>query len=152
MHNSAQELLKRGEKLFGPEEKDRKSSSRFLIILLDSIEKWSQIEVGDFALSKDKKSKEDGQAGVRASSSDDDENEDFEQKYLHESDYSFRKVHEDLVRKEVTFPSRFKKQVSNNLEQDDDIGDDEFDGISESRTDEDALSQSSDNFSSSCYS
>lgn len=42
--NTAQELMLRGEFIFGPEEVDTRSSSQFLIILLDSIEKWSQIE------------------------------------------------------------------------------------------------------------
>ena len=106
MHNSAQELLKRGELLFGREETDRKSSSRFLVILLDSIEKWSQIEVGDFA-STGKDGRNKNVAAIRCSS--DDENEDDVQQYLHESDYSFRKVHENLKRKDVTFPSRFRK-------------------------------------------
>lgn len=42
--NSAHEMLKRGEKIFGPHEKDRDNSAKFLIILLDSIEKWSELD------------------------------------------------------------------------------------------------------------
>ena len=72
MHNSAQELLKRGEKIFGSQENDLKSSARFLVILLDSIENWSKIEVGDCAINKDRKMKK----GQKVSS--DDENEDDE--------------------------------------------------------------------------
>lgn len=145
MHNSAQELLKRGEKIFGPSERDHKSSSRFLVILLDSIEKWSKIEVGDCAPNKDRKVKREQQRG----SSDDDLEED-EPNYLQESDFGFKKVYEHLLSKDVTFPSRFRKQVGNNLNQDDDL-DEDVDGISDSRTD-DALSHSSENFSSSCQS
>ena len=70
MHNSAQELLKRGEKIFGAQERDHKSSARFLVILLDSIENWSKIEVGDFAINKDRKVKKEQKV------SSEDENED----------------------------------------------------------------------------
>ena len=38
---SAQALLTRGKNIFGAEEKDTSSSANFLIILLDSIEKWA---------------------------------------------------------------------------------------------------------------
>jgi hypothetical protein len=38
---SAQALLTRGKNLFGADEKDTQSSANFLIILLDSLEKWA---------------------------------------------------------------------------------------------------------------
>jgi hypothetical protein len=40
---SARELLTRGNGIFGDEEIDNNSSSKFLIILLDCFEKWSTI-------------------------------------------------------------------------------------------------------------
>lgn len=39
--NSTRELMARGQNIFGPEEKDTKSSAHFLVTLLDFIEKWS---------------------------------------------------------------------------------------------------------------
>ena len=44
IQNSAQELMKRGQHIFGPDEFDTQSSSHFLVTLLDFIEKWSQLE------------------------------------------------------------------------------------------------------------
>ena len=53
-----------------------------------------------------------------------------------------------MLEKDVTFPSRFrKKQGGSHLNHDDELEDD-MDGISDSRTD-DALSHSSENYSSS---
>jgi len=46
-HDTAQEMLRRGEMIFGPHETDRQSSATFLVILLDSIEKWSRIDTSD---------------------------------------------------------------------------------------------------------
>jgi hypothetical protein len=43
MWQTAQYLKAKGELIFNPKEQDRKSSSEFLIILLNSIEKWSSI-------------------------------------------------------------------------------------------------------------
>lgn len=58
-------------------------------------------------------------------------------------------MYERLLEKDVTFPSRFrKKQGGSNLNHDDELEDD-IDGISDSRTDGDALSHSSENYSSS---
>lgn len=39
--NSTQELMARGQNIFGPEENDSRSSAYFLVTLLDFIEKWS---------------------------------------------------------------------------------------------------------------
>lgn len=44
IQNTAQELMTRGQHMFGPEEKDTLSSSHFLVTLLDFIEKWSNLE------------------------------------------------------------------------------------------------------------
>ena len=44
IQNTAQELMKRGQHIFGPDEFDTQSSSHFLVTLLDFIEKWSQLE------------------------------------------------------------------------------------------------------------
>jgi len=46
MKHTASELMVRGENIFGVQEKDTKTSATFLIILLNCIEKWSQIEYG----------------------------------------------------------------------------------------------------------
>jgi hypothetical protein len=43
IQNTAQELLTRGQRIFGPEERDLQTSARFLVLLLDFIEKWSKI-------------------------------------------------------------------------------------------------------------
>jgi hypothetical protein len=43
IQNTAQELLTRGQRIFGPDEKDLQTSARFLVLLLDFIEKWSKI-------------------------------------------------------------------------------------------------------------
>ena len=43
IQNSAQELLSRGKGIFGPSETDQTSSAKFLVILLDCIEKWSYL-------------------------------------------------------------------------------------------------------------
>ena len=43
IQNSAQELLTRGKGIFGPSESDQTSSAKFLVILLDCIEKWSYL-------------------------------------------------------------------------------------------------------------
>lgn len=39
--SSAGELLTKGENVFANDEKDRRSASTFLIVLLDCIEKWA---------------------------------------------------------------------------------------------------------------
>ena len=41
--NTAQELMQRGKKIFGPDEADNQTSANFLVILLDCLEKWSNI-------------------------------------------------------------------------------------------------------------
>lgn len=41
IQNTAQELMTRGQHMFGAEEEDSQSSSYFLVNLLDFIEKWS---------------------------------------------------------------------------------------------------------------
>ena len=35
--------MTRGQRIFGPEEKDLSTSAQFLVLLLDLIEKWSKI-------------------------------------------------------------------------------------------------------------
>jgi hypothetical protein len=35
--------LTRGQRIFGPEEKDLQTSAQFLVLLLDFIERWSKI-------------------------------------------------------------------------------------------------------------
>ena len=43
--NTAQELMTRGQNIFGAEEEDAHGSAYFLVSLLDFIEKWSQLKV-----------------------------------------------------------------------------------------------------------
>ena len=125
-HNSAQEMLRRGETIFGPLEQDRQSSSKFLIILLDSIEKWSQIgtifsdsenQQTTSSLS-DTNGGSNGQKGKKAGrglrGSDSDQNTNTSGAAVDISnlsdEYSFRNVYESLKSKDIRFPSHFQQQ------------------------------------------
>lgn len=76
-----------------------------MVILLDSIEKWSRFDTSDSpVLSKTlAKPPRSGQRGSGSSESVEDDDS-----CLYESDFTFRKVYEYLKRKEVRFPSRFQ--------------------------------------------
>ena len=83
--------MTRGQRIFGPEEKDLQTSAQFLVLLLDLIEKWAK-------LIKDKPVKQDDQKA-----------------------YTFLQVYTDLHDvKDIVFPSTqisqkekvLKKQVS----------------------------------------
>ena len=76
---TASELMIRGENIFGAQEKDTKTSATFLIILLNCIEKWAQIEYG--------------QPGSGCAENT--------------SNYSFKGVYKELKRINITFPSSF---------------------------------------------
>ena len=83
IQNSAQELMKRGQHIFGPDEFDTQSSSHFLVTLLDFIEKWSQLESPS---QKDSSNVEKDRI------------------------YSFKMVFQDLHEvKQITFPSKYRQ-------------------------------------------
>ena len=73
------DFISKGQRLFGRDEKDAQSSANFLILILSCIERWSQLE----------------------SNESEKENEP--------SQYSFRKVHQNLQNMKIKFPSAYKQ-------------------------------------------
>ena len=82
--------MKRGNNIFGPDEKDTQSSANFLIILLDCIEKWALTFLEDGGEVNDAISTSTWNAGTTGD--------------------KFYKAYQKLIDKGVKFPSTFKNQ------------------------------------------
>lgn len=74
-----------------------------MVILLDSIEKWSKIDTNESAILH-KTSAKPPRSGQRGSS----ESLEDDESSLQESDFTFKKVYDYLKRKGVRFPSHFQ--------------------------------------------
>ena len=87
IQNTAQELMTRGQHMFGADEKDTQSSSHFLVTLLDFIEKWSQIEESQKKESDPSNAEKD-------------------------KIYTFKMVFQELhAVKQITFPSKYRQAM-----------------------------------------